>query len=176
MKQKALLLAALLLAVGAPQVAWGQEFGQHLNLKGKEALYVWNSLPSYLIEISPSDAPPGFDREAVGRELVSRLREVLQAGGIPVREAFHTIGTDADLGLLFSIFPIRRGGIVEGYAISGYLSVDDWTSHRYPVTIWRGLWVRITNSKTASELRSDLLRMIPEMILSLIADWNKANR
>lgn len=176
MKQKVLLLAALLLAAAVPQAAWGQEFGKHLNLKGKEAVCVSSSLPSFVIKLDASAAPPGFDRGAVGRELVSRLTELLRIARVPVREVISTAGADAGLGFRFSILPIRRGGTVEGYAINGHILLADWTSHSYPVTIWENLWLRVTRSRTASELRSDLLEMTTDMAAELIIDWTKANR
>lgn len=177
MKQKALLLAALLLAVVAPHVAWGQEFGPHLNLKGKEAFYVSSILPLFVIQLrEPSDAPPGFDREAIGKELVSRLTETLRAAGVSVREVFPTVGADAALELYFNILPFMRGGIVDGYAINGELVVRAWTSHSYPVGIWEISLLTVTPSKTARELRSDLLEMTADMAARLIAAWNKANR
>lgn len=177
MKQKALLLAALLLAVGTLQVAWGQEFGQHLNLKGKNAVYVLSDLPLFVIGLNKtSDKPPGFDREAVGEKLVSGLKGTLRLFGIPFREVTSTAGADADLAIFFHILPIEIGGTVEGYAINGELIVSDWTSYRYPVRIWTTTLLWVTPSKTARELELDLIEMLGYMAGRLVIDWIKANR
>lgn len=164
----ALVLVALMV-----QGAWGQEFGQQQNLKGKTfCLYIFTE--QFVFQIK--DPPLGFDQAAWGRELVGLLKRRLQGVGIPLREEISCVGSDADVGLTFLLLPIRRGGSIEGYAITSSLEVRDWTSHPYPVMVWEDWRLLVTVSRTATDLKRVLEELASEMVTDLIVDWFRANR